>query len=123
MGDRIGRYGVDIRSFEEFIDGLALTDPKVNLVVIDEIGKMECLSREFTTVVQAVLDSGKAVIATIALRGGGFVAEVKVRSDVKLFEMTAGNRDDLPAEIAGYVREILEASRQKDGNQSSRMNG
>jgi nucleoside-triphosphatase len=120
---RVGRYGVALRSFEIFLDSLALADPKTQVVIIDEIGKMECLSPKFKAVVRDVLDSEKPVIATIALKGAGFIAEVKNRVDIKLVEMTAGNRDALPAEIAGYVREILEASGQEDRNQSSRMNG
>jgi nucleoside-triphosphatase len=120
---RVGRYGVALGSFEIFLDSLALADPKTQVVIIDEIGKMECLSPKFKAVVRDVLDSEKPVIATIALKGMGFIAEVKNRVDIKLVEMTAGNRDALPAEIAGYVREILEASGQEGRNQSSRMNG
>lgn len=120
---RVGRYGVALGDFEIFLDHLELADPKSQVVIIDEIGKMECLSPKFKAVVRGVLDSQRPVIASIALRGGGFIAEVKHRSDVKLLEMTAGNRGALSAEIAGYVREILEASGQVGRNQSSRMNG
>jgi nucleoside-triphosphatase len=100
----VGRYGVDIRGFEIFLDALALTDPNAGLVMIDEIGKMECLSQRFKTVVRTVLDSGKAVIATIALKGPGFIAEVKGREDVMLFEMTLENRDSLAEEILRHVK-------------------
>jgi len=100
----VGRYGVDIRGFEIFLDALALTDPNAELVMIDEIGKMECLSQRFKTVVGTVLNSEKAVIATIALKGSGFIAEVKERKDTMLFEMTLGNRDSLAEEILRYVK-------------------
>jgi len=100
----VGRYGVDIRGFEIFLDALALTDPNIRLILIDEIGKMECLSQRFKTVVRTVLDSGKAVIATIALKGSGFIAEVKGREDAMLFEMTLENRDPLAEEILRYVK-------------------
>jgi nucleoside-triphosphatase len=100
----VGRYGVDIRSFEIFLDALALTDPNAGLVMIDEIGKMECLSQRFKTVVRTVLDSGKAVIATIALNGPEFIAEVKGREDAMLFEMTLENRDSLAEEILRHVK-------------------
>lgn len=100
----VGRYGVDIKGFETFLDALSLTDPSVTLVMIDEIGKMECLSQRFKTVVGTVLDSEKAVIATIALKGPGFIAEVKGREDAMLFEMTQENRDTLAEEILRYVK-------------------
>ena len=100
----VGRYGVDIKGFEIFLDALALTDSSVVLVMIDEIGKMECLSQRFRTVVGTVLDSEKAVIATVALKGPGFIAEVKEREDAMLFEMTLENRDSLAEEILRYVK-------------------
>jgi nucleoside-triphosphatase len=100
----VGRYGVDIRGFEIFLDTLALTDPNVALVMIDEIGKMECLSQLFKTVVGTVLDSEKAVIATIALKGPAFITEVKGREDAMLFEMTLENRDSLAEEILRYFK-------------------
>jgi nucleoside-triphosphatase len=100
----VGRYGVDIKGFEIFLDALMLTDPSVTLVMIDEIGKMECLSQRFRTVVGTVLGSEKTVIATIALKGPGFIAEVKGRDDAMLFEMTLENRDSLAEEILRYVK-------------------
>ena len=120
---RVGRYGVALEDFEKFLDALMLAGPKTQVVIIDEIGKMECLSRKFRAVVRGVLDSETPVIATVALNGAGFIAEVKNRADIKLLELTAGNRGTLPVEIAGYVREILKASGQEDRNQSNRMNG
>jgi hypothetical protein len=45
------------------------------------------------------------VVATIALRGGGFIAEVKQRSDVQVLEVTQANRQALPGEIAAWVEE------------------
>ena len=100
----VGRYGVDIRGFEAFLDTIALTDTDAGLVMIDEIGKMECLSQRFKTIVRTIMDSGKAVIATVALQGPGFIAEVKGREDAMLFEMTPENRDSLAEEILRYVK-------------------
>lgn len=100
----VGRYGVDIRGFEIFLDALALTDPNVTLVMIDEIGKMECLSQLFKTVMGTVLDSKKAVIATIALNGPGFITEVKGREDAILYEMTLENRNSLAEVVLRYVK-------------------
>jgi nucleoside-triphosphatase len=60
---------------------------------------MECFSRAFCDSVRALLDSDAPVLATVALKGGGFIAEVKARSDVALFEVTVRNRETLPDEI------------------------
>ena len=100
----VGKYGVDVKGFEVFLNGLALRDPNVALVMIDEIGKMECLSQRFKTAVRTVLDSEKTVIATIAQKGTGFIEEVRVREDARLFEMTRENRESLIEEVLRYVR-------------------
>jgi len=96
---RVGRYKVDVRGFEDFLDGISFLDPSSNLIIMDEIGKMECLSTQFDRSMKEVLDSEKWVIATIALKGSGLIAEVKQRRDVKLFEITQSNRDVLFSEI------------------------
>jgi len=96
---RVGRYKVDVSGFEDFLDGITFLDPSSALIMIDEIGKLECLSTQFDRMMKEVLDSEKRVIATIALKGGGLIAEVKQRRDVKLFEITPSNRDILFSEI------------------------
>jgi len=103
---RVGRYKVDIKSFEDFLDGISFFDDSTGLVVIDEIGKMECLSDKFKRVLEKILDSKKGVIATIALKGGGLISEIKKRQDVKLFEITRSNRDSLLREILNSNHEI-----------------
>jgi len=60
---------------------------------------MECFSGAFCDKVRVLLDSAVPVLGTVALKGGGFIAEVKARDDVALFEVTVKNRDVLPGEI------------------------
>jgi len=89
---RVGRYGVDVAGFEAFLDELDLSSA---LVFIDEIGKMECLSPRFIAMLRELFDSDRTVVATIALRGSGFIAEVKQRGDCRLVEMSPGDREAL----------------------------
>ncbi len=109
---RVGAYGVDVGNFEKFLETLSWSD--ACLVIIDEIGKMECLSRRFVALMKEVLDSEKLVIATIALKGRGFIAEVKARGDVKLFEVTAKNRDAVEDVIEEYVAALEKQMRYGD---------
>lgn len=95
---RVGRYGVDVKGFEGLVLPL-LEAGRAGLYVVDEIGKMESFSRAFCDKVRALLDSGAPVLGTVALKGGGFIAEVKARDDVALFELTVKNRDALPGEM------------------------
>ena len=90
---RVGRYGVDVEGFERFLVSLPFT--ATSQVVIDEIGMMECLSKQFQRLVMAILDRDVTCTATIALRGTGFIESVKQRPDVTLFAIDTGNRDRL----------------------------
>jgi nucleoside-triphosphatase len=93
--DRVGKYKVDRRGFEEFLEILGLLNPGVGLIVIDEIGKMELFSKRFRSLVSDVLNSDKQLLATIALEGEGFIRDIKERSDVRLLELTRDNREHL----------------------------
>lgn len=96
---QVSHYKVDIKSFEDFLTSIPFSNPLTHLIIIDEIGKMECLSDQFKKILKEILNSGKKVVATISLRGSGLIAEVKEREDVKIFEVTKKNRDSLFLEI------------------------
>ncbi len=51
--------------------------------LIDGIGKIECHCPQFNWSMRTLLDGPIPVLATIALRGGGIIAEVKKRPDVQ----------------------------------------
>jgi nucleoside-triphosphatase len=65
---------------------------------------MECFSARFRNVVLELLDSERWVIATIALKGGGIIEEIKRRQDMRLFEINFGNRESLVTEILKEIR-------------------
>lgn len=96
---RVGRFGVDIEGFEAFLKGIDFFGLGTTLVIIDEIGKMECRSGMFTRLVRDLLDSDKRLVATIARTGGGLISEVRRRGDIVLVEITAHNRDTLLNEV------------------------
>jgi nucleoside-triphosphatase THEP1 len=60
---------------------------------------MECCSTRFREILLELLDSQRWVIATIALKGGGIIEEIKRRQDIRLFEIHLGNRESLEADI------------------------
>ena len=84
---------------------LSRTPGTVDAYLIDEIGKMECHCPQFIEAVLRLLEVPVPLMATIALRGGGFIAEVKNRPDVQVVEVTQGNRDTLPGQIAAWVKQ------------------
>ena len=105
-GYRVGKYGVDVNGFEAFLKKLPFSTLQAGLVMIDEIGKMECLSERFTKILRAVFDSDSRLVATIALKGGGFIAQLKSRPDVKLFELTHQNQDKLFKQICAHIKTL-----------------
>ncbi|MFH1293136.1 MAG: nucleoside-triphosphatase [Pseudomonadota bacterium] len=96
---RVGKYGVDTAGFEEFLETLDLLNPNVELIVIDEIGKMELFSNRFRNLVCDALNSDKQVLASIPIKGNEFIRKIRQRVDIHLFEVTHGNRDYLPDAI------------------------
>jgi nucleoside-triphosphatase len=112
---RVGKYGVDTDGFETFLETLDLLNPDVDLIVIDEIGKMELFSNRFRSLVRDVLSSDKQLLTSIALEGGGFIHEIKQRPDVHLFEVTLGNRDQLPEELVDLLHFTTKRSKKHEG--------
>ncbi|WP_265580150.1 nucleoside-triphosphatase [Methanofollis aquaemaris] len=105
---RVGRYGVDLQAFEAFLETTPFDRPEAGLVVIDEIGRMECLSEHFRELVTDLLDGPMPVVATAALRGDPFVEEVKARPDMEIFVVTRENRDALLPQVRRSVTVLLE---------------
>jgi nucleoside-triphosphatase len=82
---KVGRYGVSLKDLEEMAvveikEGIRQGD----LIVIDEIGKMELFSELFKEVVVCALESKSPVLGTISLQGRGFIQEIKSREDTEV---------------------------------------
>jgi nucleoside-triphosphatase len=101
---RVGKYGVDVAAIDEAAALLA-PDPGARVYVVDEIGKMECFSERFVAAVRALLAGRTPVVATVALHGAGFIAEVKSQPEALLWEVTHANRDELPARVKSWLTE------------------
>ena len=101
----VGKYSVHVEEFEKLV--LPLLNPvtqRADLYVIDEIGKMELLSRAFRTRIIELLAQPTNLLATITKRGDGFIDQIKRRSEVELIEVTRENRDDLPGELTQKIK-------------------
>jgi nucleoside-triphosphatase len=97
---KVGRYGVDVAGFEKsVVPILDVEQSDAGLFVIDEIGKMECLSKKFVAAVRRLFASDKSVLATVARKGKGLISEVKSYPGVELFNLTHENRDKTIGEI------------------------
>lgn len=100
---RVGRYGVDVATFEQLVESTLRVDEAIDVYLVDEIGKMECCSERFVRAMTALLDARRPTVATIALRGGGFIAQAKARTDVTVWHLTRANRDELFGEVLAWL--------------------
>lgn len=104
----VGKYSVHVEEFEKLaLRCLDSINAPADLYVIDEIGKMEVLSRRFRTAINELLAQPTNLLATIAKKGTGFIDQLKRRSDVEMIEVTRKNRDELPEELARKIKTQL----------------
>jgi nucleoside-triphosphatase THEP1 len=73
------------------------------IVVIDEIGKMECFSSLFKETLIKVLNLPNWIIGSIAQKGDLFIQRIKDRDDVMLMNITPQNREILVDQIIRRV--------------------
>jgi nucleoside-triphosphatase len=102
----IRRYGVSIANIET-IAVPSISPIGKNVIVLDEIGKMECFSEVFRRAAIAALDSPNIVIGTITYGGDDFILAVKKREDLVIHEVSLENRDMLPGVIIGEATELF----------------
>jgi nucleoside-triphosphatase len=96
---RVGKYGVDVAGFEAVALPAMKPGGGVDLVIIDEVGKMECLSPRFIAAMEQLWTAPPALVATVALKGGGYLQALKAKSEARLLPVTPANRERLPREI------------------------
>jgi nucleoside-triphosphatase len=104
---RVGKYGVDVAAIDRFADGALGVRAEIDVYLVDEIGRMECLSAVFVTRMRSLLDSDKTVIATVARRGDGLIDEAKHWPGSALWEITRANRDSLATQVVEWVQQRL----------------
>jgi nucleoside-triphosphatase len=100
---RVGKYGVDVAAIDRAVAAALPTRQRAGLYLLDEIGKMECLSRRFVARVGELLAGPIPVVATVAQRGDGFIAGVKRRKDCELWTLSRAARDEMPERIAAWL--------------------
>jgi len=103
---RVSKYGVDITNLDNV--GVAAVERAIegsDLIVIDEIGKMELFSPRFREAVLKAIDSGKKVLGTIMLNPHPFADDVKHHPNVKVVEVTRNNHDRVLGEILEWLKD------------------
>eukprot|EP00930_Biecheleria_cincta_P001021 TRINITY_DN102193_c0_g1_i1.p1 TRINITY_DN102193_c0_g1~~TRINITY_DN102193_c0_g1_i1.p1 ORF type:complete len:624 (-),score=69.77 TRINITY_DN102193_c0_g1_i1:622-2493(-) len=105
----VGRYYVQVEDMEAFtlpiLDSIldtGATRGKTRIFVFDEIGKMELFSARFVARMRQLLQSSDPalhVLGTVALKGGGFIAESKRITGVEVIDIDVDSRDAKAQEL------------------------
>lgn len=101
----IRRYGVSIKNIEK-IAIPSITPIENQIIVLDEIGKMECFSEKFVQATEKALNSPNIVIGTITFGGTDFILQVKEHPDIEIIEVTQKNREVLPEVVLRKVKAL-----------------
>jgi nucleoside-triphosphatase len=106
----VGRYGVDLKALEDVgVNALKSATTKSDIIIIDEVGKMEVESDTFIDAVKDALDSDKPLILTLHKKSRNpLLQDIRRRDDVRILEVTPVNRNILPYKIVKLMKgEIL----------------
>jgi len=101
---RVSRYGVDLPAFEQVALPALDAAGRADVVVLDELGKMELASDRFCDAVTELFHSPSSVVATIHVFRHPFTDVLKARSDVERLSVTRKTREGLPEELAARLR-------------------
>lgn len=103
---RVSKYGVDVASLDRVgVAAIRRAVEAADLVVIDEIGKMELFSDRFREAVTEAVESPKPVVATVMAGRHPFVDALKRQPNVTLIEVTEASRDEAPDRVRRILSE------------------
>ncbi len=105
---KVGKYRVSLTDLEE----IALPEieegiKRKNIILIDEIGKMELYSAKFRQVVLQALNSNLPFVGTIVHTAHPWADQIKNRKDIELIEVTPKNRDQLVQELTQKLTSLI----------------
>jgi len=98
---KVGKYGVDIKVLEDLgVPAIEQAISEAEVIVIDEVGKMEMESDRFCNAVKAALDCDKPLIMTLHKKSRNpLLQDIRRRDDIRILEVTKVNRNLLPYKI------------------------
>ncbi len=102
---RVSKYGVDIDALERIgVPALRKAAQQCDLVVIDEIGKMELFSASFRDTVSQMIDSGMRILGTIMLNPNPWADAIKRQPQVNLITVSRANYQEVLEELLRWLK-------------------
>ena len=102
----VGKFGVDLTILESVgVAALMRACEEANVIVIDEVGKMEVESEKFVGAVKFALDVEKPMLLTLHKKSRNpLLQDIRRRDDVRILEVTPINRNLLPYKIMKLMK-------------------
>lgn len=101
---QVGRYRVDVAAFERTaLPALIRMLGQNQVVIIDEIGRMQLASTAFVNVLHKIMDRNMPVVATVHIFEHPVTDGLLRREDVQIVEVSEAARDDLPARLLTWL--------------------
>ena len=101
----VSKYGVDLEGLDNVgVSALKRAIQECNLVVIDEIGKMELYSPSFKEAVMEAINSDKRVLGTIMLSSHPWADQIKHHPSVTIIPLTRSNRSQVLEQVIAWVK-------------------
>jgi nucleoside-triphosphatase len=107
---QVSRYGVDLDAFERIVMPGLEQAGSADVVILDELGKMELASKRFADVAWALFESPLRLVATIHYASHPLTDALRRRSDVERLTVNRATRDALPSELAERLRAAISSS-------------
>ena len=107
---RVEDYGVNVEAIDRIgVPAIMKAIEDADVIVIDEIGRMEVLSPNFVEAVKETFDMDKPLIITLHKKSRNpLLQDIRRRDDVRILEVTPINQSILPYKIVKLVKEELE---------------
>lgn len=105
-GPKVSRYRVNLLDLGEIgVGGIkSALEKGADYIIIDEIGKMELVSKEFQAVVWEALNLQK-VFGTIGQISHPFVTKIYERDDLQVITLSIQNRDQIFEQLSSSIIE------------------
>ena len=102
---QVSKYGVDIAALDRVgVAALRRAAGQSELIIIDEIGKMELFADNFRAAVREIINGDKKVLGTIMLTSHPWADEIKRHPQVKLVTVTRDNHQRVLEDISNWLK-------------------
>lgn len=114
-GQHVGKYGINLKDLENIgIKTLieSLSNDEIELIAIDEIGRMEMYHPDFLKIVNQIINSSKPLLATISYKNIELLKSLKEKKGNYIINLSITPKDSIKRkeykeQIIGLIKENL----------------